>query len=116
MLERESKTQGSKHLVFLYILLALKMGQGERCSFLGLLLLGQSLHDLFLLGLETLLAALAGLLCLGAAGFGLVTVRVGERAWVRAFKKPAPGKGGDIYTPCARDSHTLLQTLHTLNR
>ena len=40
---------------------------------LGLLLLGQGLDDLLLLGLETLLSALAGLLCLGATSLGLIT-------------------------------------------
>lgn len=39
---------------------------------LGLFLLGQGLDDLLLLGLETLLSALAGLLCLGAASLGLI--------------------------------------------
>lgn len=49
-------------------LLALK-----RVSFLGLLLLGQSLDDLFLLGCKTLLSALTGLPGLGTASLGLVT-------------------------------------------
>lgn len=42
-------------------------------SLLGLLLLGQVLDDLLLLGLKTLLSALAGLLCLGATSLSLVT-------------------------------------------
>lgn len=40
-----------------------------------LLLLGQVLDDLLLLGLETLLSALAGLLRLGTTGLGLIAVR-----------------------------------------
>lgn len=40
-----------------------------------LLLLGQVLDDLLLLGLETLLSALTGLLCLWTTSFGLVAVR-----------------------------------------
>lgn len=39
-----------------------------------LLLLGQVLDDLLLLGLETLLSADACLLCLGATSFGLIAV------------------------------------------
>lgn len=41
----------------------------------GLLLLGQVLDDLLFLGLETLLPALTGLLCLWTTSFGLVAVR-----------------------------------------
>lgn len=40
-----------------------------------LLLLGQVLDDLLFLGLETLLSALTGLLCLGTTSFGLVAAR-----------------------------------------
>ena len=51
------------------VLLALKRG-----SFFGLLLLGQGLNDLLLLGLQTLFSALTGLPGLGAASLSLVTV------------------------------------------
>lgn len=55
-------------------------GRTDRARLLlGLLLLGQGLDDLLLLGLETLLSALAGLLCLGATSLGLVTVGMVER-------------------------------------
>lgn len=48
--------------------------RGERARLLlGLLLLGQVLDDLLLLGLETLLSALAGLLCLGTTSLGLIS-------------------------------------------
>lgn len=60
-------------------------------SLLGrLLLLGQVLDDLLLLGLETLLSALACLLCLGATSFSLIAV--GQRGsgvhtgWYQLFK------------------------------
>lgn len=47
---------------------------GARLLLGRLLLLGQGLDDLLLLGLETLLSALAGLLGLGATSLGLITV------------------------------------------
>lgn len=60
-------------------------------SLLGrLLLLGQVLDDLLLLGLETLLSALARLLCLGTTSFSLIAA--GQRGsgvhtgWYQSFK------------------------------
>lgn len=54
------------------LLSALNSGQSA-WSLLGrLLLLGQVLDDLLLLGLETLLSALASLLCLETTSFGLI--------------------------------------------
>lgn len=47
--------------------------KGRSRSLLDLLLLGQVLDDLLLLGLETLLSALAGLFRLGTASLRLVT-------------------------------------------
>lgn len=70
-----------KHLrpsVSLCTLLLSTLGGWQRINrarlLLGcLLLLGQVLNDLLLLGLETLLSALTCLLCLGTAGLGLIT-------------------------------------------